>query len=108
MKLPTFIKKHAIFGFVMGLVFTIIMIGLLMLTAPTPAHADEWYSAHDTIVDAKIGTNAEGYYDAHEESSQDASSGLSGAYKSENLYLNNGDRVCFKLESDVSVAYYCN
>jgi len=108
MKMPRVIKKHAMFGFVMGRIATILMIGLLMLTAPRPAHSDEWYSAHDTIVDAKIGTNAEDYYDTHQENSQGVSGELSEGYKSENLYLNNGERVCFKLESDVSVAYYCN
>lgn len=88
--------------------FTIILIGLLMVVALQPAHADEWYSAHDTIVAAGIGTNAPNYYDRLDDAGAGEHHVAPETPKAESIYLHNGKTVCFKLESDVSVAYYCN
>lgn len=103
--IPT-IKKRAMSGFVIGLIFTIFLVILLMISA-SPAKADEAFDAYETVREAGIGTNdTQCRYDCYSES--DRYTEASRASKSEHLYLNNGKTVCFKLESDVSVAYYCN
>ena len=87
--------------------FTIILVGLLMSAGLQHAHADnEPFDAYETIREAGIGTNAPDYHKYSE--------GDTGEHyiapdrpKSESIYLH-GKTVCFKLESDVSVAYYCN
>ena len=88
--------------------FATTLIGLLVFASLQLAHADEWYSAHDTIVAAGIGTNATNYYDRLDDADAGEHHVSSETPKAESIYLHNGKTVCFKLESDVSVAYYCN
>lgn len=103
--IPT-IKKRAVSGFVIGLIFSIFLVILLMISA-SPAKADETFDAYETVREAGIGTNdTQCHYDCQNDA--DDRYEAPAAPKSEHLYLNNGKTVCFKLESDVSVAYYCN
>lgn len=88
--------------------FTITFIGLLMIGLQ-PAHAgDEPFDAYETVREAGIGTNSPDYYHKYDDESADEHYVAPETPKSETIYLNNGKSVCFKLESDVSVAYYCN
>ena len=81
----------------------IILIGALMIHL---VHADDApFDAYETVRKAGIGTN---YYDRHDDADAGEHHVASEKSKSETIYLHNGKTVCFKLESDVSVAYYCN
>lgn len=70
-------------------------------------YADEApFDAYETVREARIGTNAPDYY-KHSDANADERYVAPTIPKSETIYVN-GKAVCFKLESDVSVAYYCN
>jgi hypothetical protein len=69
------------------------------------ACADEWFSAADTIREAGIGTYSPEYVES--DSEEDETYQEPVLPKSETLLVN-GRMVCFKLESGVSIAYYCN
>jgi hypothetical protein len=86
--------------------FACILVGLLMIIALQPAHADEEFNAYETVREAKIGVWAD---DTTSDISEDTTEVYVEpvAVKSETIYVD-GKAVCFKMESNVSVAYYCN
>ena len=82
---------------------------LALLFASQSVHSDEAsFDAYETVHDAKVGVWAD---DTTDDNLDDATGGYIQPYepvKSETIYLDGGKKVCFKLESGVSVAYYCN
>lgn len=100
--------NRAIKSITLGAAFTAFIIILLMLASEQARGDEASFDAYETVRDAKIGVWAD---DTTGDAVEDATEGYIQPYepvKSETIYLNNGKKVCFKLESGVSVAYYCN
>jgi hypothetical protein len=87
---------------------SVILSGWAMVVTSQFAQADDApFDAYETVREAGIGTNAADYH-LHDTADTSANHAASEhPVKSESIYVN-GKAVCFKLESNVSVAYYCD
>ena len=71
------------------------------------AQAEDAFSAHDAVKEAGVGIYAPDYHESYSDAGDDDHDSYQAPpIKSEDIYVN-GKRVCFKLESEVSIAYYC-
>jgi len=100
--------NRAIKAITFGATFVALVIILLMGLCARVFSEETQFDAYETVRDAKIGVWAD---DTTADAVEDATEGYtqpSEPVKSETFYLNNGKKVCFKLESGLSVAYYCD